>query len=278
MIANTSDILFEASSAGYAVGAFNVYNMEGALAVIEASEDANIPAIIQLHPGSLEKGGDVLINLCLSAAQSASTNVSVHLDHCDDPTSIDRALYLGMNSIMADGSSMRYLDNINFTKNIANQIHKVGGFVEAELGRLSGTEDGLTIPEYQAKLTDPLQAVEFVRDTGIDALAVCIGNVHGKYAREPVLDFERLETINRNLNVPLVIHGGSGLPEWMVNKCIQLGVRKFNVNTEIRTAYLETVQALTTSSSVELTSLISESIRAMRDVIYLKIKQFAYVR
>ena len=275
MLAKTSNILAKASAGGYAVGAFNVYNMEGALAVAEASESTSMPAIIQLHPGSLNRGGDVLLSLCLAAAESTSTLMSVHLDHCDDVAHITGALDIGVNSIMVDGSKLDYLGNVNFTKNITRQIHSAGGFSEAELGRLSGTEDGLTVPEYEEKLTDPRQAKEFVDSTKVDSLAVCIGNVHGKYIGEPNLDFERLKSIGDNLNVPLVIHGGSGLPEWMVEKCVDLGVRKFNVNTEVRTAYIEKIVELTEYAGTELTDLISDSINAMRDVISTKIKQFA---
>ena len=275
MLAKTSNILAKASAGGYAVGASNVYNMEGALAVAEASESTSMPAIIQLHPGSLNRGGDVLVSLCLAAAESTSTLMSVHLDHCDDVAHITGALDIGVNSIMVDGSKLDYLGNVNFTKDITRQIHSAGGFSEAELGRLSGTEDGLTVPEYEEKLTDPRQAKEFVDSTEVDSLAVCIGNVHGKYIGEPNLDFERLKSIGDNLNVPLVIHGGSGLPEWMVEKCVDLGVRKFNVNTEVRTAYIEKIVELTEYAGTELTDLISDSINAMRDVIYTKIKQFA---
>ena len=275
MLAKTSNILAKASAGGYAVGAFNVYNMEGALAVAEASESTSMPAIIQLHPGSLNRGGDVLLSLCLAAAESTSTLMSVHLDHCDDVAHITGALDIGVNSIMVDGSKLDYLGNVNFTKDITRQIHSAGGFSEAELGRLSGTEDGLTVPEYEEKLTDPRQAKEFVDSTKVDSLAVCIGNVHGKYIGEPNLDFERLKSIGDNLNVPLVIHGGSGLPEWMVEKCVDLGVRKFNVNTEVRSAYIEKIVELTDYAGTELTDLISDSINAMRDVIYTKIKQFA---
>ena len=275
MLVNTSDILFKASANGYAVGAFNVYNMEGALAVAEASEATCLPAIIQLHPGSLNRGGEALVSLCMAAAESVSTHVSVHLDHCDDADYITRALDMGIKSIMIDGSSLEYCDNVKFTQDITGEIHSLGGFVEAELGRLTGTEDGLTVPEYEEKLTDPLQAREFVDSTKVDSLAVCVGNVHGKYIGGPNLDFERLKSIENNLNVPLVMHGGSGLPEWMVEKCIDLGVRKFNVNTEVRTAYVERVAELAEHSAIELTDLISDSINVMRDVITSKIKQFA---
>ena len=274
MLAKTSDILSGASDGGYAVGAFNVYNMEGALAVAEASESTSMPAIIQLHPGSLNRGGEALISLCIAAAETTSTPMSVHLDHCDDESYISRALKMGMNSVMVDGSRLDYLSNVNFTKEITRQIHSVGGLSEAELGRLSGTEDGLTVPEYEEKLTDPVQAKEFVDITEVDSLAVCIGNVHGKYIGEPNLDFERLKLINENLDVPLVLHGGSGLPEWMVEKCVDLGVRKFNVNTEIRVAYIKRIMELTAHAETELTVLISDSINAMRDVISKKIKQF----
>ena len=139
--------------------------------------------------------------------------MAVHLDHSTSADDIRAALAAGITSIMADGSHLPYADNIAFTREMAALAKARGGAVEAELGRISGTEDGLTVAEFEARFTDPDQAADFVAQTGIQALAVCIGNVHGRYPGQPRLDFERLAAIREAVSTPLVLHGASGLPE-----------------------------------------------------------------
>jgi tagatose 1,6-diphosphate aldolase GatY/KbaY len=161
---------------------------------------------------------------------------------------------------------------------MAGLVHEQGGAVEAELGRLTGTEDGLTVPEYEARLTNPGEAADFVAQTDIDALAVCIGNVHGRYHGEPDLDFERLDAIRNTVAVPLVLHGASGLPEAMVRRSIELGVAKFNVNTEVRAAYLEAVRKLVEGpDSPDLLDLMRSAVGAMEPVVSAKLQLFGSV-
>jgi tagatose 1,6-diphosphate aldolase GatY/KbaY len=278
MLCSTPDLLRAARDGGYAVGAFNVYNLEGVRAVVAAAEAAHSPAILQLHPGALDYGGALLVTLCLTAAREARVPVSVHLDHSTTANAIRSALTTGLNSIMADGSHLSYADNVAFTREMAAVAHAHGAAIEAELGRLTGTEDGLTVPEYEAKFTSPAQAVDFVAETGIDALAVCIGNVHGHYRGEPRLDFERLATISQSLSLPLVMHGASGLPEGQIRRAIELGVCKFNVNTEVREAYLATLKAdLSSSRLPDLVPVMTHAILAMRDVVASKLQLFGSV-
>ena len=143
---------------------------------------------------------------------------------------------------------------------------------------MSGEEDGLSVADREAQLTDPDQAADFVDKTGISALAVCIGNVHGRYHRPPQLDFSRLAAIAKQVSIPLVLHGTSGLPDAMIEKAIKHGVCKFNVNTEIRSAYINTlVKSLAADQKVELVSLMRESIQAMKEPILAKIKLFCSV-
>jgi len=205
-------LLRAANEGHYAVGAFNVYNLEGVLAVIRAAAAARSPAMLQVHPAALHHGGPPLLALCLAAAREASVPVAVHLDHASSAADIRTALAAGVPSVMADGAHLPYEANVAFTREMVALAREHGAGVEAELGRLSGTEDGLTVPEYEARLTDPAQAAAFVAATGVDALAVCIGNVHGRYRRAPVLDWERLAAIKAAVPVPLVLHGASGLP------------------------------------------------------------------
>lgn len=278
MLSAMTVLLQDATAGDYALGAFNVYNLEGARAAVRAAEAKHSPVMLQIHPSALQHGGAPLVALCLEAARRAAVPVAVHLDHSAATADIREALAAGMTSVMADGSHLPYTDNVAFTRDMAALAHAHNVAVEAELGRLSGTEDGLTVPEYEAKLTDPDQAVDFVRQTGIDALAVCIGNVHGRYRSAPRLDFNRLHAIQRAVTVPLVLHGASGLPEDMVHQAIRLGVRKFNVNTEVREAYINALrQDLQQSQSPDLTVLMQHAEAAMQVVVTDKIYLFGSV-
>jgi tagatose 1,6-diphosphate aldolase GatY/KbaY len=204
--------------------------------------------------------------------------MAVHLDHSASADDIQTSLAAGLTSIMADGSHLDYAENIAFTRRMTDLVHHHAGVVEAELGRLTGTEDGLTVPEYEAKFTDPGQAAEFVAQTGVDMLAVCIGNVHGRYRTEPRLDFERLAAIRAAVSVPLVLHGASGLLESMVRRSIELGICKFNVNTEVRGAYLSSLKRyLDTTPSPDLLPLMTEAIAAMQAVVAEKLRLFGSV-
>jgi len=243
VLSSTRSLLHTARRNAYAIGAFNVYNLEGVRAVVEAAESLESPAMLQLHPTALTYGKSPLVALCLEAARQAEVPIAVDLDHSTSSTDIQAALAAGMTSIMADGSHLPYLENLAFTREMTKFADTFGAVVEAEIGRISGTEDGLTIAEYEATMTDPDQAAEFVKETQVDALAVTIGNVHGKYRSEPKLDFKRLLAIRKLVDVPLVLHGASGLSETMISRSIQLGVCKFNVNTEVREAYLDVLKS-----------------------------------
>ena len=176
---------------------------------------------------------------------------------------------------MADGSHLAYAENVVFSRAMANLAHAQSATIEAELGRLAGTEDDLTVEAYAAHLTDPQQAREFVVATGIDALAVCVGNVHGRYVGEPHLDFERLAAVRRLAPVPLVLHGASGLPAALVQRAIALGVCKFNVNTELREAYLLSCRRiLANSPSADLLEMLQAAVVDMQAVVATKLRLF----
>uniref|UniRef100_A0A453RAT3 Ketose-bisphosphate aldolase class-II family protein n=1 Tax=Aegilops tauschii subsp. strangulata TaxID=200361 RepID=A0A453RAT3_AEGTS len=243
---STKELLLNAEKSGYAVGAFNVYNLEGIEAVIAAAEAEESPAILQVHPSSLKQGGVPLVACCIAAAERANVPITVHYDHGADKHDLLGALEMGFDSVMVDGSHLTLEENILYTKNISSLAHAEGMLVEAELGRLSGTEDGLTVEEYEARFTDIAQAEQFIDETGIDALAVCIGNVHGKYPPSgPNLRLDllkELRALTMKKGVSLVLHGASGLPHELVKECIDLGVRKFNVNTEVRNSYLQSLK------------------------------------
>lgn len=278
MLSSTRELLETARRNAYAIGAFNIYNLEGVKAVINAAEISRSPAMLQLHPSALKYGKLPLVKMCIEAAKSANVPISIHLDHSTSTDDIRLALDAGVRSIMADGSPMSYKDNLKFTRDMTMLSHQFHAVVEAEIGRISGTEDGLTIAEKEAKMTDPIQALEFVQQTKVDAIAVTIGNVHGEYKSPPRLDFARLEKIRSLIDIPLVLHGASGLPAAMIVRSIELGVCKFNVNTEVRQAYMQALKIeICGDSPKDLLEIAGEAISAMQEVITEKLILFGSV-
>lgn len=270
MHAATVELLLAARSHQCAIGAFNVYNLEGVKAVIAAAEALRSPVILQIHPSALAFGRWPLVALCRAAAEQADVPVSVHLDHCSSAEVIGTALDAGLRSIMVDGSGLDYAANRDFTRQQATRIHALGGVVEAELGRISGSEDGLSVPEREARMTDPTLAADYVAAADVDMLAVCIGNVHGRYAGEVRFDFARLAAVRQAVTVPLVLHGTSGVPDALVRHCIELGVTKFNVNTEVREAYLAALR----QGQGDLLDMMAGAVQAMQAVVSDKLRLF----
>ncbi|TKY44805.1 oxidoreductase YgbJ [Spatholobus suberectus] len=273
-LTSTKEILNNAERGGYAVGAFNVYNLEGVEAVVSAAEEEQSPAILQIHPGALKQGGIPLVACCISAAEQASVPITVHFDHGTSKQDLVEALDLGFSSVMVDGSHLSFNENAAYTKFISLLAHSKNMLVEAELGRLSGTEDDLTVEEYEARLTDVNMASKFIDETGIDALAVCIGNVHGKYpASGPNLRFDllkELHALSLKKGIFLVLHGASGLDKELVKECINLGVRKLNVNTEVRKAYMDSL----ITPKKDLVHVMASAKEAMKAVVAEKMHLF----
>ncbi|XP_056175113.1 uncharacterized protein LOC115676724 [Syzygium oleosum] len=273
-LSSTKEILRNAEKGCYAVGAFNVYNLEGVEAVVAAAEEEQSPAILQIHPAAFKQGGIPLVACCICAAEQANVPVTVHFDHGASKDDLVQAINLGFHSVMADGSHLSFDDNISYAKFISSLAHSKGLLVEAELGRLSGTEDDLTVEDYEARLTDVNQAEEFIDRTGIDALAVCIGNVHGKYPPGgPNLRLDLLkdlQSLTSKKGVSLVLHGASGLSEELIKECIEMGVRKFNVNTELRKAYMECLS----EPKKDLVNVMSSAKEAMKAVVAEKMHLF----
>ncbi|KAG7944814.1 hypothetical protein I3843_15G123300 [Carya illinoinensis] len=274
LLPSTKELLSKAEKGGYAVGAFNVYNLEGVEAVVAAADKEQSPAILQIHPGAFKQGGIPLVACCVSAARQASVPITVHFDHGTSKQDLIEALELGFDSAMADGSHLSFKDNVLYTRFISLLAHSKGMLVEAELGRLSGTEDDLTVEDFEARLTDVHQAQEFIDETGIDALAVCIGNVHGKYpATGPKLRLDLLEdlhTLCSKKGVFLVLHGASGLSKELIKGCIERGVTKFNVNTEVRKAYMDSLN----TPSKDLVDVLASAKEAMKAVVAEKMRLF----
>lgn len=234
MYVTLKEVLKDADSLNMAIGAFNTHNLEMLPAIIKAAGKQKTPVIIQTSCGTANYVGHRnLVAVCKSMAEEYGVNVALHLDHAKDFDEIRKAIRAGYSSVMFDGSSLPFKENILGTKQVVNFAKDFGVSVEAELGTVGGTEDGIVVSQDEVFYTDPKDAVQFVAETGIDALAVAIGTNHGQYMSKTDISFERLEQIKTAVDIPLVIHGGTGVKDDDVKKVIDLGIRKFNVGTEL---------------------------------------------
>lgn len=240
-LVSTKAILKEAQTSGFAVGAFNIENMEMAQSVIDAAMEANYPVILQTTPSTLRYAdGHVFAAMVSALAREAFVPVAMHLDHGNSFRLVMQALKAGYTSVMYDGSLLSFEENIRETRKVVEAASAMGIPVEAELGNVGGKEDDT---EAETAYTDPSMAAEFVAKTGVDSLAVAIGTAHGVYSGQPVLDIPRLTAIRKQVSVPLVLHGASGLSEETVRACIREGICKVNFATELRMAYSDGVKA-----------------------------------
>lgn len=241
-LVTTKELLLDAQKRGYAVGAFNVENMEMVQAVMAAAEEMNSPVIMQTTPSTL-KYADVDFFYANVAAAAKKTHVPVvmHLDHGSSFELAMQAYRAGYTSIMIDGSHSVFEENIAITKAVVDACHPGGVPVEAELGKVGGKEDDLD--GGAGGYTVPSEAAEFVEATGVDSLAVAIGTAHGVYKGIPKLDVDRLSEIRQVVSIPLVLHGTSGVPDDAVRECIRRGICKVNYATDLRIAFTNGVKA-----------------------------------
>ena len=243
MLVTTKEMLLKAQKGNYAVGAFNVENMEMVMAVIAAAEELNAPVIMQTTPSTVKYAGlDYYLANVATAAKNAKVPVAMHLDHGSSFSLAMQALRQGYTSIMIDGSHSVFEENIAITKSVVDACKPSNIPVEAELGKVGGKEDDLDGGD--GGYTDPKEALEFVQKTGVNSLAVAIGTAHGVYKGEPKLDLDRLVEISKVVDVPLVLHWASGLSEEAVKESIKRGICKVNFATELRIAYTDGVKEL----------------------------------
>ena len=243
-LVTTKELLLKAQEGNYAIGAFNVENMEMVQAVIAAAEELNSPVIMQTTPSTVKYADlDYFYANAKVAAQKAKIPAVIHLDHGSSFELAMQALRAGYTSIMIDGSHGSFEENIKVSKAVADACHPSGVCVEAELGKVGGKEDDLEGGD-ENPYTDPEQARIFVEQTGVDSLAVAIGTAHGVYKGIPKLDVERLSEIRKVVKVPLVLHGTSGVPDETVKECIRRGICKVNYATDLRIAFTKGVKAV----------------------------------
>ncbi|MEM0008081.1 MAG: class II fructose-1,6-bisphosphate aldolase [Candidatus Bathyarchaeia archaeon] len=299
MLVTNKELLLKAQKEAYAIGAFNIQNLESLLAVVEAAAEEKSPVIVAVTPSAIKYGGlNYLARLVKTAAETTPVPMSLHLDHGEDLETVKKCLEAGFTSVMIDGSHLPFEENVALTKRVVDVAHQKGVSVEGELGRLAGVEEK-TVEEREAVLTDPKEAEEFVKRTGVDALAVSIGTSHGayKFKGEPQLDFERLKQIRERVKVPLVLHGASSVPQWIIEKAtkygaelsgakgipeehirkaISLGITKINIDTDLRLAFTATVREVLANSPKEFDprKILGPAKEVMKEVVKAKMRLF----
>jgi ketose-bisphosphate aldolase len=274
------EMLSRAQETGRAVGAFTCYDLLGFEAVIRAAESHRAPAIVLVSPSSFSaEGGTRLVRAFGAAANASSVEVLVQLDHAGDERLIEQAADCGVEAVMADGSKLPFAENLAFVRSVVGSMRPRGVGVEAELGRVEGHEDeaGETL---SGATTEPGEAEEFVKRSSVDCLAVAVGNVHGHYSGTPELDWGRLEEVRGRISAPLSLHGASGLSEADLERAVSLGVAKFNVNTELRTAYFRRLgeDLDVKAATVNLKSLGDGVVAAVQEVVEAKLSAFGWTR
>ena len=272
-------VLEEARQKGRAVGAFTCYDLAGLEAVARAAEGRAAPAIILVSPSSFtSRGGQRLVRAFRAAAQAASVPLLLQLDHVSRSEVIEEAARAGVDAVMADGSRLAYEENLAFSAKVARSLHRHGVGVEAELGRVEGHEDEAR-EVLSGEMTDPQQAAAFRARSGVDCLAVAVGNVHGHYSGRPELDWGRLARIAAGDGEPLALHGASGLPEPMLQRAMELGIAKFNVNTELRAAYFGALEDELgpRSRTLDLKGLGDRAVDRVSAVVEQKLATFGWL-
>lgn len=294
------ELLTNARKGGYAVGAFNINNLEILQAIVLAAEAEKSPAIIAVSEGAIQYAGlDYIVSMVQTASKKTSIPLSLHLDHGKDLSIIRSCIESGFTSVMIDGSHLKFEDNVAVTKEVVNMAKSKGISVEGELGRLKGIEDKVSVEEREAFLTDPEEALEFVNRTGVDSLAVAIGTSHGayKFKGEPKLDFERLKKIAEKIEIPLVLHGASGvplsvlqraerfgaklpgakgIPDEAIKKAISLGIAKINIDTDLRLSFIGAIREVLNTHPDEFDprKILGPAREAIRETVQLKMRLF----
>ncbi len=271
-----SEILQAAIEGRYAVGAFNFTALAGVQAAAQAAEEERSPLILQIHPAGIDALGLPYVMASVEAARHTGVPITLHLDHSRDLKSVETCVRAGFASVMIDGSSLPLAENVDLTAGAVQIAHAEGVFVEAELGRVGSGEEEVGEAYRACYLTDPEEAVAFVEQTGVDALAVAIGSAHGLYSFEPKLDFSRLQEIRSCVTVPLVLHGGSDLPEDQIRRAVELGISKINVHTDSIRAYDGAVRKFISESSELIWPghLLTAGRSAIKELVRSKMRLF----
>lgn len=279
MLMNMKDILSIAQQNKFGVGAFNIASAEFARLVIEVAEKLRSPVILEVHPDEHEFTGDDFIYYLRELAIKATVPVVIHLDHGQTLEQVMRAIRTGYTSVMIDASALPFEENIAITRYVSEVAHAAGVSVEAELGTIGVAEGSSEGGHAEILYTDPQQAEQFVRETGVDTLAVAIGTSHGLYpaGKQPKLDIERLKAIKQRLSIPLVLHGGSGNKDAEVAESIQHGVSKINISSDMKKAFYVALEEELKSGSHEPNALYLKPMDAAKEIVIHKMDLFSSI-
>jgi fructose-bisphosphate aldolase class II len=279
MLVTVKQLLKNADKGGYAVGAFNTLNLEITKAIVQAAEDLKSPVIISTSEGEINYAGlEFIPRIVHIAAHNAKVPVALHLDHGASLKMALMCIKAGYTSVHIDGSGLPYDQNTALTLSVAEIAHREGVSVEGELGHIEEHSEvhKSKIKDLKIQKTNSDQAKIFIKETGIDSLAVCIGNAHGLYEDEKKLDFDLLKKIRENVKIPLVLHGGSGIPEKDIKKAIKIGVRKININTELRLSFTGSLREALDENPDEVVpyKIFPKVIQTVKRTVEEKIKLF----
>lgn len=275
MLVNAKEMLNKAHNEKYAIAHFNINNLEWTRFILEECQKQNSPVILGVSEGAIKYigGEDVVVSIVKSLIKDLNITIPVvlHLDHGSSFESCKRAVDAGFTSVMIDASSHSLEENIAITKSVVAYAHPKNVSVEAEIGHVGGEEDGVADELAYAKVED---AVTLTKETGIDFLAPALGSVHGLYKGEPKLDFDRMQKINEILNIPLVLHGGTGIGDDLIRKAITCGISKLNINTELQIAWSNAVRDFVTNNQgvYDPRKVIKAGEMAMKEAICKKLE------
>lgn len=279
-LVSMKEMLIKANENGYAVGQFNLNNLEFTQAILLAAQEENSPVILGVSEGAARyMGGFKLVVDMVKALMEeykVTVPVAIHLDHGSSFETCVRAIDAGFTSVMIDGSHHPLEENIALTKRVVDVAHALGVSVEAELGRIGGQEDDLIVDDADAMYAVPAECDQLVRETGVDCFAPALGSVHGPYKGEPNLGFDRMEEIQKLTGVPLVLHGGTGIPTKDIQKAISLGTAKINVNTENQIASAKAVREVLAAKPNEYDprKYLGPARDAIKETVKGKMKEF----
>lgn len=276
-LVSMNEFLPKAKANKFAVGQFNINNLEFTQAITEAAMEEKAPIIFGVSEGALRyMGMEYTVAMAEAAAKKSGLPIALHLDHGSTFEVAMACIRAGFSSVMFDGSHHAYEDNIRLTKEVVKAAHAMGVSVEGELGTIGGTEDDLTVDEESAQLANPEEAIRFYEETGVDALAIAVGTAHGMYKGEPKLHYDIIEAVATKVPVPVVLHGGSGVPDEAIRKAIAAGAGKINVNTENQVACTKAIrEALNKNADViDPRKYLTPARNAMVEVVRAKIRLF----
>ncbi|WP_208587753.1 class II fructose-bisphosphate aldolase [Gracilibacillus suaedae] len=242
-LVSSTPMLQEARKSGYGIVAFNIHSFDMLYSVVEAAAEIDAPVIIQTTVGTVKNlGPDNIVKTASAASEKYDIPIALHLDHCTDLEVIIQCIRAGYTSVMMDASMYPFEENVRLTNQVMDIAKHIDINVEAELGKVGGVEDNIVVSAKDAEKAVPTECREFINRTGVPTLAPAIGTAHGIYNGDPDIDFRRIEEIANLVEEPLVLHGGSAIPEDDVKQCISLGMAKMNVSTELKNAYSEAIK------------------------------------